>query len=237
MELTHIEDRFVDINGKFLTSSFDIREKLEKTKAIVFDWDGVFNDGFKNTTHSSGFSEIDTLGVAMLRFGFKLARDLKVKTAIITGEKNEACITWAKREGIDSVYTYSKNKEKALYHFCDRNNLTPSEVIYFFDDVLDVPVAKKVGIRMAVGRKSNPFFTEYLEKNHLVDYFSGCSGENHAVREFSELILALLEKPFEVIEERATYSEKYKSFKNEIKQISTHIFAFNENDEVEDANY
>lgn len=226
MELTHIEDTFIDIGGQFFTSGFDLREQLPKIKALLFDWDGVFNSGRKSIEGNSTYSEVDSVGVDLLRFGFNLAHGGMVKTGIITGETNEACFHWARREHIDSVYSNAKNKDTAFLHFCKSHDLHPSEVAYFFDDVLDVPVARQARIRMAVGRLCNPLFMEYLERNKMVDYFSSCQGHEHAVREFSELLLCLLEKQFEVIEERAGYSDKYMAYKEAKDSVTTSFFKY-----------
>ncbi len=231
MELTHIEDTFIDIGGQFFTSAFDLREKLSGIKALIFDWDGVFNDGRKGTDNSTNYSEIDSLGVEMLRFGFMLANKTQIKTAIITGEQDKVCLNWARDHNFDAVYTNAQNKISCLEHFCDSHGVKPSEVIYIFDDILDVPVAKKSGIRLAVGRLCNPLFMEYLERNKLVDYFSSCQGNEHVVREFCELLLCLLEQQFAVIEERAAYSDKYLTFRAEKKVNQTTIYRF-ENDGI-----
>ena len=41
--------------GTFLTDPSLIRQKFFNAKAFVFDWDGVFNDGYKNENGSSFF--------------------------------------------------------------------------------------------------------------------------------------------------------------------------------------
>lgn len=226
MALTEIEDMFVDAGGNFYTSAFDLREKLPEIKAFVFDWDGVFNAGFKGMENSSNFSEVDSLGVSMMRFGYFLENKLNAKTAIITGESNPACIKWAKREGVNEVYIQSKEKDKALQHFCDLHDLEPSNVAYFFDDVLDVPVAKIAGMRFGVGRDCNPVFKHYLEKHKLVDYLSGCRGDQHAMREFSELVLCLMKKEFDVIDHRAAYDNFYLDYINARQQTDTRLFEY-----------
>lgn len=227
MALTELEDNFVDIGGKFHTSAFDLREKkLPKIKAFVFDWDGVFNDGFKGMENSSNFSEVDSLGVSMLRFGFFLAQKIQAKTALITGESNPVCIKWAKRENIDAVYTQSKEKDKALLHFCEAQGIEPENVAFFFDDILDVPVARLAGMKMAVGRPGNPVFLEYLEKHELADYISGCTGNEHAVREFCELLLSLMDKQFDVIEHRSRYDEFYLDYLNSRSKVETRLFEY-----------
>lgn len=223
MELAHIEDSFIDIGGQFFTSGFDIRERLPQIKAIIFDWDGLFNDGEKKSVIEGGFSEIDTTGVDLLRLGFYMAFGKMVKTVIITGSKNLAAHEFGKREYFDSVYCESRDKAVAFQHFSDTHNIKPSEVICLFSDITDVPIARKAGISFAVGRSCNPIFIEYLIKDKVADYISSCHGHENVVREFSELLLGLLDKHFEAMDERAAYGVKYVTYQNAKSVITTTI--------------
>lgn len=212
MEHIDIEDAFSEIGGQFIHSAFDLAEKLKGIKAFVYDWDGVFNDGKKGESLTSGFSEVDSMGTNMLRFGYYLANGSLPKTAIISGADNPTAQFMAKREHFDSVYLKATNKEKALLHFCDTHNLTPGEVCFFYDDILDLAIAKKVGIRLAVGRLCNPIFLNYVSGKGYADYISACQGNEHAVREFSELLLCLMGKETEVIEARSSYDASYTDY-------------------------
>ena len=106
-DLKHITALF---NGRFLTEPVAIQEKLFQAKAFVFDWDGVFNNGAKNENGSSPFSEVDSMGINMLRFNHYLQRQQNPLAAIITGEKNQAANMFAKREHFHSVYYNIKTK-------------------------------------------------------------------------------------------------------------------------------
>lgn len=224
MELTQLEDAFVDIGGHFLTSSFDLRERMNNIKAIVFDWDGVFNDGHKQKDNSSTYSVVDGLGVNMLRFGYFLAQKQMLHTAVITGEQNPICREWTEGEHFDQLYFKSKDKPLAFQHFCDTHGLKHEEVIYVYDDILDLPVAEKAGIRLAVGRLANPLLLEYIEQNHLADYISSCQGHEHAVREFCELLLAILNQHFTVIKHRSEFSSDFQDFTARKEMLTTQVF-------------
>ena len=41
----------------------ELLRRLARTKAVLFDWDGVFNDGFKDAEGGSPFSEVGSMGV------------------------------------------------------------------------------------------------------------------------------------------------------------------------------
>ncbi len=58
--------------GVFITDASVIQQKLKKIKAFIFDWDGVFNDGRKDIDGNSSFSEVDSMGVNMMRFSYYL---------------------------------------------------------------------------------------------------------------------------------------------------------------------
>lgn len=226
MDLTQIEDTFVEVGGKFHTSAYDLENKMEKTKAFLFDWDGVFNDGLKGLDNTSGFSEIDSMGVNMLRFGYFLHFGKLPAIGIITGEENGAARKLAARERFDSVYFKCSEKKKGLDHFCEQHGIKPKNVCYVFDDILDIPIAKEAGIRLAVGRSCNPVFSKYLVSEDLVDYRSGSAGKEHAVREFSELLLCLMGKEQDVIRERAAFDMVYKTYLEERNLTETNYLKY-----------
>ena len=63
------EDIFTSNGGKFITPTSSLKYKLSNIKAVIFDWDGVFNSGEKGGFPSS-FNEVDSMGINMLRFGY-----------------------------------------------------------------------------------------------------------------------------------------------------------------------
>jgi len=233
MDLAHLEDLFVDIGGEFRSSAFDIREKLENNRAFVWDWDGVFNDGRMTHGNSSDFSEVDGLGTSMLRFGHFLKHKSLPTCAIITGAENDLAIEFAQREGFDAIYVGVKDKTLALDHITRNHSVTPEQVAYFFDDVLDVPLAKQVGIRFCVHRHCNPLFNKYLSDHHLADYISGNTGQNHAVREFAELLLCLMNQFEKTLEHRVQYDDYFKDYIERRKQLQTKVFKFEEGSLIE----
>lgn len=225
-ELTELEDAFVNIGGKFYTSAFDIREKLQNIKAYLFDWDGVFNDGRLGDSALSSYSAVDSLGFTLLSFGHFLSHHQLNHLGVITGEASPHCIEWCQKQNANHLYTGVKEKNKAFEHFLDQEGLEPENVAYFFDDVLDIPIAEAAGLRFAVGRKCNPMFNDYLRHNKLVDYISGCDGQNHAVREISELLLSLLDKQYDVINHRARYDDHFRDFLEHRNQVASRSWKY-----------
>lgn len=219
-----IEITFIDAGGQFLSDSALITHKLRGIKAFIFDWDGVFNNGQKNLDGSSNFSEVDSMGTNLLRFSHFLIHGKLPLTAIISGEKNDTALYFSKRECFDYSFFKTPHKTDALTYICQQENIKPSEVAYFFDDVLDLSIAEVCGLRMMVNRKANPLFVEYCIKHKLVDYLTGAEGGFYAVREATEVLTGLNGNFDAVIKERTQYTQSYSNYIQQRRLVKTKFF-------------
>ncbi|QIP16892.1 phosphatase [Spirosoma aureum] len=211
--MTELEQTFTALGGQFVTSADALTEKLKAIRAIVFDWDGVFNDGIKTEAGSSSFSEVDSMGTNLLRFGFWLHHGGQLPAvAIVTGVTNNLADALVGREHFHACYSQAKNKVEVLAHFLDQHNLQPKDVAFFFDDALDLSVAEVAGVRIMVRRKANPLFTKYVIQHGYADYVTGCQSGQFAVREGCELMLGLLGQFDTVMAERLRYRPVYDQY-------------------------
>jgi 3-deoxy-D-manno-octulosonate 8-phosphate phosphatase (KDO 8-P phosphatase) len=186
--------------------------KLEKVKAYIFDWDGVFNNGQKDQHGSSLFNEVDSMGTNLLRFSHYQRKGKLPIAIIISGEKNASSFMFAEREHFNSVYYAVKHKANALEHFCKEHKVSANEIAFVFDDVLDFSIAKLVGIRIMIGRKANPLLTAYAERNKLADYITAHDGGNHGLREAVELLMGLSGNFDKTVDERVAFSKQYHTY-------------------------
>ena len=208
------EDIFTSNGGEFITPPASLKEKLLHVKALLFDWDGVFNSGEKGQIPSS-FTEVDSMGINMLRFGYYMLAGHMPYIAIVTGETNQTAFKWAKREKLDNVFFQVKNKVDLLAHLDEHHNIKPEEILFAFDDILDLSLAEEVGARFLINRKANPLFNAYCIKNNLCDYLTFSSGNQHAIREISEVVLDAIGKFEDTIRERIAFHGIYKQFLEE----------------------
>lgn len=215
--------------GEFITPPSAFIEKLKGVKAILFDWDGVFNDGYKKGGEGSPFSEIDAMGGNLLRYAFWKINGVLSKVAVITGENNPPAQTLAQREHFHDLYFLAKNKSVSFKAFCDKHSLKPGEVLFFFDDVLDLEVARQCGVRVMIRRGSNPMMNNFVTTNGLVDYLTAHDGGHSGLREGCELVMGLLGVYDEILRERSTFSEKYKAYLTARNEIQTTITQQKEN--------
>jgi 3-deoxy-D-manno-octulosonate 8-phosphate phosphatase (KDO 8-P phosphatase) len=201
--------------GDFYPNKEAFLKKIKNIKALVFDWDGVFNSGRKTDEKGSDFSEVDSMGINLLRFGFWLKNGHIPYTAIITGMNNQIAQYFAKREHFQNIFFGFKNKLDALNHISENEGIKPSEIAFVFDDILDFGMAKECGLRLMMKRDCNPLLNEYAIQNNIIDYHSANSGGNHGLRESCELILDSLGLYKEALENRMVFSQKYQDYSKE----------------------
>ncbi len=225
MDFPHIQEIFEQQGGRFLTSSAVLEKNLKKIKVLVFDWDGVFHAGAKDHNGQSSFSEVDSMAINMLRFGLTLYSGKLPSSIIVTGESNVSGRQFAQREHFDAVFYNAKDKTVALDFICREHGVSEDEVLFVFDDILDLKVAKRVGVRFLMGRPGNPLFNYYVEQHHLADYISAQAGGSHGIREICELSLGLLEKYDETVTKRMEFSGDYSDYWKRRQGVETQFFS------------
>jgi 3-deoxy-D-manno-octulosonate 8-phosphate phosphatase (KDO 8-P phosphatase) len=201
-------------------------DQLSTIKAFIFDWDGVFHNGNKNSSGEGLFSEIDSMGVNMLRFGYFLKNQNQQipKVYIITGEVNATAKYLSERENFDGVFTKFKDKKVVLDYLESSQGLRREDVLFIFDDILDVSLAERCGVRFLVKHEATALFREFVKERGVVDFITSCSGGSHAVREVAEYILSSINMLTLAYEERIKFEDKYQTYIDARKQIETSFF-------------
>lgn len=226
MNLTRkqVFDLFTAKGGKFCTEIDQLANKWSNIKAIVLDWDGVFNDGSKKSNQESGFSEIDSMGLNLLRYALFLKNGNLPIAAILTGMNNESAKKFANREHFDLCYFGFKNKEIPFQHFCIQNSIKENEVLFWFDDVLDFPIAHSAGLRINVPHPGSILLNQYIIDNNLADFITSNIGGQSAIRESCEMLLGVNEIFEKVIESRAAFDSDYSNYYFSRQKVETQFF-------------
>lgn len=210
---------FIDNGLRVIGSEKELLRRLAHTKAVLFDWDGVFNDGFKDAEGGSPFSEVGSMGVNLLRFALWLRNSHLPKAAVITGQHNPYAERFAQRERLHGVYMGFTNKPEAFDAFLAKHGLYADEVAFFFDDVLDLPVAARCGLRVMIGSPVTTWLVEQAIARGEVDLVTANSGANNGLREATDAVIALLANCAEVIDHRVKYSEVYQRYLSERQAV------------------
>jgi len=223
------ENSSLFFEGKFITRFNVLQQKMQHIKAFVFDWDGVFNNGHKNYEGSNSFSEVDSFGITMMRFSYYLQHGKHAPVAVITGEQNKASFYFAQREHYNHIFYRVGHKEAALRFFCEQHQLQPSEVLFVFDDVLDLSAAAIAGVRILVQHACNSLFADYAVRKNLVDYITSNDGNNGALREATELYMFANNNFEETIDQRVAFSKQFQTFISQRNELVTNFHTMQNN--------
>ena len=125
-----------------------MEKRLQKIKAFAFDVDGVLTDGGILAT-----PEGDLLRVfdAKDSFALRMAYMKGYHVGIITGGVSESIRLRFRTCGVspEDIYLGSRAKIEDFNDFCSRHQLQPDEVMYFGDDLPDIPVMTACGCGVA----------------------------------------------------------------------------------------
>lgn len=231
-KLADLESIYSNLGGKLITPIEQLRERITKIRLLVFDWDGVFNSGTKGKSKYSTFCEPDMMGINLLRYSLYLSnlksgkdeKEAMPKLVIITGQKNENAELVALRERYNAIYFRSIKKQTALNHFCESQNISTEEIGFFFDDVLDLSIAERSGIRILIKRKNSPLFEFFCIENNCVDYITSDQGGNYALREATELLIALLTDINHIFRSRINFDDEYQHYLKHLSTIETKFY-------------
>lgn len=215
---------FESAGGEFLVSHAEFRRRVAGIRAFLFDWDGVFNEGQKGEGIHSGFTEADAMGLNLLRFGYWLKQDSQLPhCGILSGMNNPHAAHFAQREKLHSLWMGFINKGEAFSRFLEKTGFAAEEVAFVFDDVLDLPVAARCGLRICVRRSAGALFPVFVRQHSLADYVTAHSGGQHAVREVAELVLGGMGMFEAAVKERVEFSKGYKRYLSERNGVVTEV--------------
>lgn len=225
MQLGKIENIVEEIGGKFYSPASFIQAKLKHLQGLVFDWDGVFTNGKKDSKANSFYSEADSMGINMFRFSYWLKTNKILPIAIISGESNETAHFLAKREHFNLIITSATNKSIAVRKVVEGWNAIPTEIACFFDDINDIPLVTGLGLRFMIRRNSSAFFRSFCELQEYIDYYTSAEGGNHAVREVMEMLIFMMKNEIDVINYRAAHDYQYQKYLKARNAIETKVLS------------
>ena len=153
--------------------------KLRAIKLLLLDVDGVLTDG--RITYDNQGNELKSFDVKD-GHGLKLLQRAGIAIGIITGRQSDLVARRADELGIEILYQGALRKLDPYLEIVKELGLTDEQVAYVGDDLIDLPVLRRVGFSATVS-------DAHPEVLPLVDYVTRCSGGRGAVREICDLLL------------------------------------------------
>ena len=105
-----------------------------------------------------------------------------IESAILTARESKTVVHRAANLGIELVFQGMKDKVAGLEEILKKRPFKPEEIAYVGDDIIDLPVLKRVGLAVTVADAVD-------EVKERADYVTSKPGGRGAARELAELIL------------------------------------------------
>ena len=174
----------------------DLKSKVKEVSLIISDVDGVLTDASiyigADGIEFKKFSVEDGAGVAF-------ARHASIDVALISGRYSLATEARAKELNIEHCYQGALNKIEAYDELCDIYSVTPKNIAYIGDGIIDLPVIEKSGLSFA------PPNSHSLVKE-AADVITTKSGGTGVLREVVEFLL----------NEQGRYSQVLESMREDV---------------------
>lgn len=156
-----------------------VRKKAGRIKLLLLDVDGVLTDGRIVVDHRG--REIKSFDVRDGQ-GIRLLQRAGIQVGIVSGRSSSAVNHRAKELGIKLLYQGADDKVVAYDKIKRATGLSDLEVAYVGDDLVDLPLLRRVGLAITVNDC-------WGELKPACNYVTQSGGGKGAVREVTELLL------------------------------------------------
>ena len=171
---------------------------FSRIKAFAFDIDGVATDG-----SILALPDGDLLRSYDAKDGFALRMAVMkgYPIAVITGGRSESIRARMLTSGVkpEDVFLHCRNKREEFGIFCERYNLKAEEVMFFGDDLPDIPLMELSGCGVCPSDAVE-------EVKQVADWISSRPGGKGCLREGIESVLRAQGKwVFDALEYKAKF--------------------------------
>jgi 3-deoxy-D-manno-octulosonate 8-phosphate phosphatase (KDO 8-P phosphatase) len=157
----------------------ELIDKIKLVRLLILDVDGVLTDGrivMNDLGEETKFFDVKD------GHGLKVLMRCGIDVVWITGRKSMVVEHRARDLGVKEIHQLIWDKVKVFEEVLERRKLTAQEVAYVGDDIVDVPLLKRVGLAVAVN-------DAVFEAKQVADYVTDKDGGRGAVREVCDLLL------------------------------------------------
>lgn len=173
--------------------------RISPVRLLLLDVDGVLSDG--RIVYDAHGTEIKTFDVKD-GHGIKMLQKAGITVGIISGRTSRVVNVRAKELGIDILYQGISDKSLPYNEITEQLGLRDEEIAYIGDDVVDLPILRRVGFAVATADAVDDI-------RPYVHYVTNRYGGRGAVREVCDLILKV-RGDWQTVMDGNFFSNKYK---------------------------
>ena len=156
-----------------------LRRKAANIRLLLLDVDGVLTDGRiiidDRGVESKNFHVRDGQGISLLKRS-------GIEVGFITGRSSKVVRHRAKDLRVSLLFQGVQDKLRIYKRIKKKTRLTDEQIAYVGDDIIDLPVLRRVGLAVMVG-------DGWADLKPIADYVTAAKGGMGAVREVAELLL------------------------------------------------
>jgi len=156
-----------------------MKTKLENIRLLLLDVDGVLTDG--SITYTDAGEQVKSFN-SKDGLGLRLLMDAGVDVGIVTGRTSGALLHRCRNLGIEMIFDGIKDKAKAFEGIVQKTGLTPEQIAFVGDDLMDLPAMIRAGMSFTVADAP-------ADVQDTADYTTDLPGGRGAVRQVCETIL------------------------------------------------
>ncbi len=157
----------------------NLKDRLTKIKVVLIDNDAVLTDG--RIVYGDYGDELKFFDVQD-GFGMTLLKRAGFPMVIVSGKKSRINNRRAKELQVSDLFQKATDKLKIFEKIVKKYKVAPEEILYIGDDLIDLPILRRVGFAAAVANA----VPDVKEAAHYVTERAGGRG---AVREVIDLLL------------------------------------------------
>lgn len=156
-----------------------LAERARGVRVLLFDVDGVLTDGAVEISSTGGESKQFSIrdGAALV-----WAQREGLTVGLVSGRPSDVTTRRADELGIRLVIQDRVSKGESYQRLAEANGFVDDQVAYMGDDLLDLPVLRRVGLSAAPADAA-------ADVRSCVDWVSAHAGGRGAVRELVEFVL------------------------------------------------
>jgi 3-deoxy-D-manno-octulosonate 8-phosphate phosphatase (KDO 8-P phosphatase) len=162
-----------------LNAQLDHVRRAAAIKVLILDVDGVLTDG--SLTYGADGEVTKTFNV-LDGLGIELLQKTGVAVAIISARTSPVVVKRAADLKIMHVYQGTHDKRIAFAALLEATGASAEQCGYIGDDVIDLPLLRKVGFAVAVP-------SGHPEVQHRAHYVTKANGGRGAVREVCDMLM------------------------------------------------
>ncbi|PHQ80473.1 MAG: 3-deoxy-D-manno-octulosonate 8-phosphate phosphatase [Coxiella sp. (in: Bacteria)] len=166
-----------------------IIEKAKRVKLLILDVDGVFTNG--QVWLSSNGDEVKVFHTQD-GYGIKQIRRHNITVAIISGRNSKSCDYRMKELGVEHIHQGIHDKLPVFKQLLETVNVTGDDCAYVGDDIPDMPLMQRVGLKIAVANATAPV-------KAIADWETIKEGGHGAVRDVCDLLIHAQGMPLDYV--------------------------------------